>query len=257
MNRYDRKELIIVAVLTVMIAIVELSGIPSILFIHVDFYDIDPIYFALMVNFILIGLLSYLVLTLFCKTWHLGLGKNNIIAGLKKHGLVGFIAGLISLFAFYIGLRPFDQTPSLLKVLIQGVLYYIGVGIIEELYIRGFLLNLLERLLHKNKNAILIAVLLSSFIFGVGHIFSSLNQSALKIICNVIWTIGMGIYFGMVYKKTNNLWVPIIMHSFTNLCALPYCFSNMSGYADISLYAIFPTYLLLGVYSLYVLKRNN
>lgn len=44
----------------------------------------------------------------------------------------------------------------------------------------------------------------------------------------------MGIYFGVIYKKSNNLLIPIILHYFINLCALPYCFTTMtSTYPDI------------------------
>ena len=34
----------------------------------------------------------------------------------------------------------------------------------------------------------------------------------LAIVSKVVWTVGMGIFFGMVYKKTRNLWVPVVFH---------------------------------------------
>ena len=108
----------------------------------------------------------------------------------------------------------------------------------------------------KNKNNTMIAVILSSVVFGFGHIFGVLNQPLLVIVSKIVWTIGMGIFFGMVYKKTNNLWVPIIIHFFINVCALPYCFSNINGYADLTLYIIVPAYIILGIYSLIEMKRN-
>lgn len=104
---------------------------------------------------------------------------------------------------------PFDNSHYHEKVLIESVVYYIGVAIIEELYVRGLLLNLIEKMLVKSKNSTLIAVVLSSVIFGAGHIFGVLNQPLLVIVSKVVWTIGMGMFFGMVYKKTNNLWLPI------------------------------------------------
>ncbi|MDE6596263.1 MAG: CPBP family intramembrane metalloprotease, partial [Oscillospiraceae bacterium] len=79
----------------------------------------------------------------------------------------------------------------------------------------------------------------------------------LTIISKVIWTIGMGMFFGMIYKKTDNLWLPIIIHFLINVCALPYCFSSVSGYADLTLYIIIPAYILLGIYSLIELKRKG
>lgn len=52
-------------------------------------------------------------------------------------------------------------------------------------------------MLAKSKNSTLIAVMLSAVIFGVGHIFGVLNKSLPVIVSKVVWTIGMGIFFGM------------------------------------------------------------
>lgn len=65
----------------------------------------------------------------------------------------------------------------------------------------------------------------------------------------------MGIFFGTVYKKTGNLWVPIIFHFLVNVGALPYQFSTLQGYADLTLYIIVLIYIVLGAYSLYELQK--
>lgn len=178
-----------------------------------------------------------------------------MIDGFKKYGIIGALVAIAGFIAFYVGLSPFDCQPSIQKVFIEGVVYYIGVAIIEELYVRELLLNLMEKMLAKSKNSTLIAVVLSAVIFGVGHIFGVLNQSLLVIVSKVVWTIGMGIFFGMVYKKTNNLWLPIMLHFFINVCALPYCFSSINGYADLTLYIVVPVYIILGIYSFIELKK--
>lgn len=253
----NKKEVIIIAVLTAVIAFMDMSGIPSCFFVNVNIADINPIYFTLMANFIIIGILAFVVKKCFCPNWRLGFQKDGLIVGLKKYGIIGFVVGIITCIAFYIGLQPFDASPSFWKVIVEGVIYYIGVAIVEELYVRGFLLNIIEKLFYKSKNKTVIAVILSSVIFGLGHIFGTLGQPFLVIISKVIWTIGMGMYFGVAYKKSNNIWIPIIIHFFINICALPYCFTTFSGYADVSLYIILPTYLILGGYSLYILKDKN
>ena len=56
------------------------------------------------------------------------------------------ITGIITCIAFVIGLK-FDSSPTLFKVIIEGIIYYIGVAIMEELYVRGLLLNLIENFL--------------------------------------------------------------------------------------------------------------
>lgn len=252
-----KKELIIIGVLTTLLAFMEISGLPSALFINIEILDITPFYWTLMFNFIIILVIAFLTLNYFCSNWKLGLNKKNLKNGLKKYGIVGIIVGLITFIAFYIGLKPFNYSPTILKVLIEGIIYYIGVAIVEELYVRGLLLNLIEKICHKKKNDTLIAIIVSSVIFGLGHIFGVLGQPLLIIITKVVWTITMGIYFGTIYKKTNNLWLPIILHFIINVCALPYCFTTITTYPNISLYIILPTYILLGIYSLYIMKNER
>ncbi len=249
------KEIIIIGILTILLAFMDITGLPSSLFINIEVLDITPFYWTLMFNFIIIGIIAFLTLKYFGLNWKLGFNANGIKMGLKKYGIIGIIVGIISGIAFYIGLKPFEYTPTIWKVLIEGIIYYIGVAIVEELYVRGLLLNIIEKLCYKKKNNTIIAIILSSVIFGLGHIFGVLGQPILIIITKVIWTIAMGMYFGAVYKKTDNLWLPIILHFIINVCALPYCFTSSTTYPSISLYIILPTYILLGIYSLYIMKR--
>ncbi len=235
----------------------DISGIPTSLFLNLQIADIEPMYFTLMLNFVLIGIIAYLTLRFLCPEWKLGLQKDGLLSGMKKYGMQGVAISLIGFVAFYVGLMPFDANPSVAKVLIEGVIYYIGVAIIEELYIRGLLLNYIEKLFCKSKNGTMIAVVASSVIFGLGHIPGTIGMPPLVTVSKVVWTIGMGVFFGMVYKKTYNLWIPIIIHFLINVCAIPYCFSSTQGYADLTLYIIVPAYIILGIYSMFELRKNK
>ena len=252
-----KKETIIISILTILLAFMDISGFPSVLFINIEVLDITPFYWTLMFNFVIIGLIAFITLKYLCPNWKLGFNKKGLKIGFNEYVTIGILVGIISCFAFYIGLKPFDYNPTIWKVLIEGIIYYIGVAIVEELYVRGLLLNLIEKLFYKKKNNTEIAIILSSVIFGLGHIFGVLNQPVLIIITKVVWTIAMGMYFGAIYKKTNNLWLPIILHYLINICALPYCFTTITTYPNISLYIILPTYILLGIYSLYIMKRKR
>lgn len=53
--------------------------------------------------------------------------------------------------AFFVGLFPFDEHPSVANVIVEGVVYYVGVAVVEELYVRGLLLNLIEKVFIKKK----------------------------------------------------------------------------------------------------------
>ena len=251
-----KRELILIAILTVLLAFMDISGIPSILFFNMQIADIEPVYFSLMLNFVMIGVIAFLYLKLLCPDWKLGLGKDGLADGLKKYGVIGISVALAGFAAFFEGLMPFDNKPSAAKVIVEGIVYYVGVAIVEELYVRGLLLNFIEKLFEGKKNATLIAVVSSAVIFGAGHIFGTLGQPLLVIVSKVVWTVGMGIFFGMVYKKTRNLWVPVVFHFLVNVCALPYQFSNIEGYADVTLYIIVPVYIALGIYSIHALKKS-
>ncbi len=252
----NKRELVYISVLTLIIAFMDITGIPSVFLFNIEAADIEPVYFSLMINFLIIGIIAFLYLRMLCPEWKLGFTKTGLTDGLKKYGMIGAAAAIIGFIAFYAGLTPFDCQPSAAKVLVEGVIYYVGVAIIEELYVRSLLLNLIEKMSAKSKNSVLTAVILSSVIFGAGHIFGVLGQSLLVIVSKVVWTVGMGIFFGMVYKKTGNLWLPVIIHFLINVCALPYCFSSLNGYADLTLYIILPVYIILGIYSFIELKKE-
>lgn len=258
MNKFTKanKELIYIAILTLIIAFMDISGIPSALFVNIQIADIEPFYFTLMINFLIIGMIAYPYLKILCPDWKLGLGKTGFVVGFKKYGVIGILIAIVGFVAFYVGLMPFDRQPSVAKVLVEGIIYYVGVALIEELYVRGLLLNLIEKIFSMSKYKTVIAVVLSSLIFGFGHIFGTLGQPLPVIVSKVVWTIGMGIFLGMVYKKTKNLWLPVLFHFLINVCALPYCFSNINGYADMTLYIIVPAYVILGIYSLIELKKE-
>ena len=184
-----KRELILIAILTVLIAFMDISGIPSTLLFHIRIADIEPVYFSLMINFLIIGLIAFLYLKFLCPDWKLGLGGDGLASGLKKYGVVGISAALAGFVAFFVGLLPFDNHPSIAKVVVEGVIYYVGVAIIEELYVRGLLLNLIEKMFAKRKNSTLIAVVSSAVIFGLGHIFGTLGQPLLVIVSKVVWTV--------------------------------------------------------------------
>lgn len=252
----NRKEIITVIILTLVVTFMDISGMPSVLLLDITVADVDTYIFPLIFNFIIIGILVFIVLKFLCPNWELGLNKKGIWSGIKKYSFVGIFAGVLSCVAFCIGLNPFDYKPTIWKILFEGILYYVGVGIIEELYVRGLFLNTVEKLAYKSRNKTNIAIWVSSVIFGLGHIPGMIGMGTFVIIFKVISTIGMGLYYGTIYKKTRNLWVPIIMHIFIDICALPYCFTTFRGYKTISLVLLVVIYTVLGIYSIALMRKN-
>jgi membrane protease YdiL (CAAX protease family) len=250
------KKLIIPILLTLIVAFMEISGLPSVALFDISFKDVDPFIFPLMVNFLMIGIIVAIAFKMLSIDFSLGFKKAGLKAGLKKYAWIGVVAGILSFVAFFVGLYPFNYRPTIWKIIFEGIVYYIGVGIIEELYVRGLFLNILENLFKNRQNKTQIAIMISSIVFGLGHVPGMIGMGVFVIAFKVISTIGMGLYFGMIYKKTSNLWVPIIMHTFIDICALPYCFTTYKGYPDISLGILVCIYVLLGGYSIYAISHR-
>ena len=242
--------------LTLLITFMDITGLPTALFLNLKIQDVEPFYWTLMVNFLLIGGISWAVLHFLCPEFHLGMGASGLKEGLQKYGWPILLITAVSFIGFYVGLFPYEGHPSFLKVLVEGIVYYICVAIVEELYVRGLLLNLLEQWLHKRADRTFLAVVFSSLLFGLGHIPGTLGMPFYVIACKVVWTISMGFFFGMLYKKSGNLWLPIFAHYCINLTALPYCFSTLRGYAPLTLVIVVPAYVILGIYSLAQLDHS-
>ena len=257
MSKSERNEIIFAFIITIIMTIMDISGLPAIMFINIKILDIQPFYFSLMANFLLTAIVFFVGWKTLYSKWDFGLGTRGLLSGIKKFGLSGLIIFLFSTLAFVVGLMPFDNKPTVVKVVIEGFIYYIGVAFIEELYIRGLILNIIEKLFYKKQNATLYAIVTSSVIFGVGHIFGTLGSSLLTIVCKVLWTIGLGLYLGVVYKKTNNLWVSIILHAVIDFCAFPFCFSSTPPYPEVSLWILLLVYVLVCCYSFYIFRKSD
>ncbi|MBE6839195.1 MAG: CPBP family intramembrane metalloprotease [Ruminococcus sp.] len=253
----DRKESVIVVILTLVMTFMEMSTLPAALFFNIEIKDINPIYFTLMLDFLLAFVICWLFKKFLIKDWQFGLRSKGLLTGLKKYGLPAVIATVMVTIAFCIGLMPFDNNPTIWRVIIEGVVYYIGVGIMEELYLRGLLQNIIEKWFGERKNATLYAVLIASLLFGLGHIFGALEQPIITVIAKTVWATALGVYFGAVYVKTRNLWVPVILHLIINSgAAIPFCFSASNQYPTIALITCLVSYTLLGVYGIYIVKKN-
>lgn len=66
----------------------------------------------------------------------------------------------------------------------------------------------------------------------------------------------LGIYLGVVYKKTNNLWIPIILHAVIDFCGVPFCFTTTRAYPAVSVIVI-AGYVLVGGWSIYDYLNNR
>lgn len=144
------------------------------------------------------------------KEFFFGLGLGAFLMGLIF--LIGWLAGSITIDGYFQGTEQRAFLPGFLR----AVGFYFAVGIYEEIMLRGYILvNLAEGMNIKKldtKWVLLLALVLSSLIFGVLHIINP-NSS-------LISTLNLslaGIFLGLGMVLTGRLGLPIGLHITWNL----------------------------------------
>lgn len=246
------KELIFAIVICVCMTVMDFTAFPAVLFIDINVSDITPVIFTIMINQWIVIAISFIAIRFLCPQLFKQIGLTNFKSGFRSFGLPIFILTVGSALAFSFGLIGYyNYTPSVEKIIVEGLIYYIGVGIIEELCIRALLLNVIERLAYKTKYSTLIAIIISSALFGLGHIFGMIGQNALTIICRIIWTISLGIIFGVIYKKSNNLWLVVIAHILVDFCSVSFCFVSPAIFTIPTVISVAVLYLVIALFLLW------
>jgi membrane protease YdiL (CAAX protease family) len=122
-----------------------------------------------------------------------------------------FIALLFSLPMILGGLFFFEFNKEIsIPNLVAGT---IVIGLVEELFYRGFLFG---QLFKYTKLGFISAIILGAIIFATGHLYQS--QDTLELIGIFAVTFMGAILFAWLYVEWNyNLWIPIFLHSLMNL----------------------------------------
>lgn len=212
-----KKDLIIISVLSVIIGFMYLSCLPLGL-LDIKFADIGKGTIAWSLNMLLCILIVFLTFKIFKVDFKLGFTKNGLVNGLKNNVVVALI--MIFVFAvaqFTNSYSLLGNTPSIARIIIEGILMYIIVGVMEELLLRGLVLNMFEGFFQKSKHKVLIAIIVSSVLFALGHVPAVLNLGIGIILFKFFYPLSTGIYFGYLYKKSNNILVPIIYHAILDI----------------------------------------
>ena len=128
------------------------------------------------------------------------------------------------------------------------------VGFLEEIIFRGLLFN------EKKKDSLVLAIIVSSITFGMGHIINLLNGSGTDLLNNIlqiIYASAAGFMFVMIYLKTDSLIICILFHFLFNALS---AFTVESSDILINLFtsgAITIVSLSYGFYLLFTLKNNK
>ena len=120
--------------------------------------------------------------------------------------------------AFFAGRTTLSEPVYTIFVFIIECL---SVGFFEEIIFRVVILLFLLQKLPKTKKGVLLAIIISSAIFGLTHIVNLFSGSSLN---NTVLQVGysflVGMMWAVMYLKTNNLWLIILLHALYNFFGL-------------------------------------
>lgn len=209
-----------------------LLGIPRLAIIIVsplDFQPIDPdgAYAWLSVRHIVISLLVIILMRSIntIKPMDYGFGWGDKESG-KKYTLLFFKYFCIyttGAFITVIATNSFQQFEyPLTATNITGHLGFqlLLSGSVEELVFRGFSITLLTVVIRGRifNGKLSIANLIAAVIFGLAHMSFSFNPFEIRYsLFQVMYAIVLGLFYGDCYEKSNSIFYPMIMHSFTNV----------------------------------------
>lgn len=118
-------------------------------------------------------------------------------------------------------IRRFEQLRGNLPALLGGLLIVWTVAaFFEEMVFRGYFLNRIADLFDKKIQGLAAGVLISSLIFGVGHIYQGVS--------GVILTGLVGIIYSLIYiLNQRNLWALVLTHGLYDTSAFLIIFFNL------------------------------
>lgn len=87
-------------------------------------------------------------------------------------------------------------------------------GIAEEFTFRYGLFSMIYTGMHRFKNGLVLAVFLTSLIFGCMHLFNLGKQPLLTTLSQVIAAVFIGVIFQIIYLYTGQLWITVATHFF-------------------------------------------
>jgi membrane protease YdiL (CAAX protease family) len=109
------------------------------------------------------------------------------------------------------------------NVILVFIVFCFAIGLFEEVVFRGLILTVLLQRLPQTKTGILQAIVLSSLVFGVLHFVNFVaGANPFDTLLQIGYSFLMGMLWAVVYLKTKNLWMAIVLHALYNISGLLY-----------------------------------
>ena len=172
--------------------------------------------------------------------------RRSFLYGVFVGGYM-FLYALWGFFAALSGTREFQDK----ETVIFSVLYFILVGVTEELVFRGITADLLLQALYKKNpggQPEIAAVVISGAVFSLVHALNFRRSGASGVLIQMLGVFVLGMMLTAVYYRTANIYAVMVLHAFNDIAAaLPVTFlkSDMSVADVISGYGLKQVWLLI------------
>ncbi|MBK1811960.1 CPBP family intramembrane metalloprotease [Clostridium sp. YIM B02505] len=166
------------------------------------------------------GIITYIVPLIFVFIIYISAVNIKSHSFDKKGIFKGFFLGwpfmclgLYNIIGLFFSTTPLSS-PEVKKVFFFTIIMFL-VGTFEEFLCRGIILNSLLNKLNSTKAGLIKAVILSSFIFGLGHLVNLIVSPNLLIstLSQIIYTTLHGILFAAIYLRCKNIWSVVFLHA--------------------------------------------
>jgi len=250
----EKHNKVVPVIITFIVASTVLSMFMYFINIEIKIADVEPANIAYIIHVTVQIIIALLLMKLFYPKWLFGFRRNGFKNGVKKYGLIVLTVVLIRILTVCFAYSPLDQTPSLPKILIEFFILLLVISTYEEILWRGMLLKSFENIFSKSKYKSFIAVIISSGVFALWHISAVIGEPVIDIVEVVVYVFAWGVFFGAIYVKTENIWLPIVAHNLFNLANFPTMFGERQTFLDF--YICFFMYILLGFIGVVILLKK-
>lgn len=159
-----------------------------------------------------------------------GLRRENFLKGIWIGGFMLF-ATLNNLASALLEVAEYPAVSPSCYLIIIVIIEQIFVGVFEEFLVRGLVLNvLLAKIQNDRFKGKMAAVILSSLLFGVIHLLNLFSEPQMlnATIAQVFYATFIGIFLGILYLRTNNIWVVVFFHAIYDIVSeLPVIFHEI------------------------------
>ncbi|MDD2643935.1 MAG: CPBP family intramembrane metalloprotease [Methanobacteriaceae archaeon] len=142
-------------------------------------------------------------------------GKHNLSLGLKLGSFV-ILTGVVQLIIF-LTLNVNNPMTFTLAPIIGAIVYSFAVGVYEEIFMRGLILQNLMTVFGHSKRGVYKTLILASLFFGLAHLINLTHAPLLDTLIQVVYAMTAGIILGAVFLRTNNLLSVILLHGVFDL----------------------------------------